>query len=152
VSAEAAARVVGHVGGFANVLVSRSSVVESDDTLGADELAHRVAALEEIGDRYARFISRYEDYPSGDLTGLSPELAFKLRTLLVAEFRRIALSDPQLPAPLLPPDWIGDRARRLAGAIYDAVARSSDAFLTATVDPKLASFATTPNRFAVGPV
>jgi phenylacetic acid degradation operon negative regulatory protein len=152
VSAEDAARVVGHVGGFANVLVSRSSVVESEGTLGADELAHRVAALEEIGDRYARFIERYEAYPSGGLAGLAPELAFKLRTLLVAEFRRIALSDPQLPAPLLPPDWIGTRARRLAGAIYDAVATSSDAFLTATVDPKLSSYATTLSRFAVGPV
>ena len=54
VDAEAAARVVGHVGGFANVLVSRSSVVEGEGTLGADELAHRVAALEEIAGRYAR--------------------------------------------------------------------------------------------------
>ena len=61
VTAEAAAAVVGHVGGFANVLVSRSSVVEGEGTLGADELAHRVAALEEIAGRYARFIARYED-------------------------------------------------------------------------------------------
>ncbi len=149
VDAEAAARVVDHVGGFANVLVSRSNVVEGDGTLGADELAHRVAALEEIAARYARFIGRYEDYPSDTLSELAPDLAFKLRTLLVAEFRRIALSDPQLPGPLLPADWIGDRARRLAGEIYAAIAERADAFLVATADPKLGNAATDPGRFAV---
>ena len=81
------------------------------------------AALEEIAGRYENFIERYEQYSSGDLAQLVPELAFKLRTLLVAEFRRIALSDPQLPALLLPTDSIGKlRARRLAGEIYRTVA------------------------------
>jgi phenylacetic acid degradation operon negative regulatory protein len=152
VSAESAARVVGHVGGFANVLVSRSSVVEGEGTLGADELAHRVAALEEIAGRYAEFIERYERYPAANLAQLPPNLAFKLRTLLVAEFRRIALSDPQLPPSLLPTDWIGDRARALAATIYAAVAMSSERFLVATADPPLKAAATTPDRFSDNPV
>jgi phenylacetic acid degradation operon negative regulatory protein len=148
VPAEAAARVVGHVGGFANVLVSRSRVVESEGTLGADELAHRVAALEEIAGRYERFIERYEQYSSGDLAQLVPELAFKLRTLVVAEFRRIALSDPQLPALLLPTDWIGRRARRLAGEIYSAVATDSERFLLATTQPPLTATTSITDRFS----
>jgi phenylacetic acid degradation operon negative regulatory protein len=152
VAAEAAARLVGHVGGFANVLVSRSSVVEGDGTLGADELAHRVAALEEIGRRYSRFITRYQEYPSDDLAELPPELAFKLRTLLVAEFRRIALADPQLPPALLPPDWIGDNARSLAAEIYASVAESSERFLIATADPPLSPVAVPSSRFSVKPV
>jgi phenylacetic acid degradation operon negative regulatory protein len=82
------------------------------------------------------------------MSQLAPELAFKLRTLLVAEFRRIALSDPQLPAPLLPPDWIGNRARRLAAGIYASVAVSSEDFLTATADPELGAAATIADRFA----
>jgi phenylacetic acid degradation operon negative regulatory protein len=151
VDAEAAARVVGHVGGFANVLVSRSSVVEGDGTLGADELAHRVAALEEIAGRYAQFVDRYADYPSAALDELTPELSFKLRVLLVAEFRRIALSDPQLPPRLLPADWIGDRARRLAGEIYAAVAARSEDFLMLTADPTLSGPAVTADRFATRP-
>lgn len=147
VDAESAARVVGRVGGFTNVLVSRSSVVESDGTVGADELAQRVAALEEIAGRYARFIGRYANYPSVGLAELAADLAFKLRTLLIAEFRRIALSDPQLPARLLPEDWIGDRARGLTAEIYAAIAPSSEAFLLATADPKLTHPATTGDRF-----
>jgi len=129
----------------------RSSVVEGEGTLGADELAHRVAALEEIAGRYAAFIGRYQDYLSGTLDALPPDLAFKLRTLLVAEFRRIALSDPQLPAQLLPADWIGNRARRLAGGIYAAVAATSEAFLVLTADPKLSRAVTTADRFAAAP-
>lgn len=148
VDAEAAARVVRHVGGFANVLVSRSSVVEGDGTLGADELAHRVAALEDIASRYALFIDRYADYPSEALDELTPELAFKLRMLLVAEFRRIALSDPQLPARLLPAEWIGDQARRLAAEIYAAVGSPSEEFLMLTADPKLSAPAVAADRFA----
>ena len=129
--------------------MSRSSVVEGGGTLGADELAHRVAALE-IAGRYERFIGRYEDYPSATLTELPPDLAFKLRTLLVAEFRRIALSDPRLQR-LLPADWIGDRARRLAGDIYAAtIAARSDTFLLATADPKLDTVVTTSDRFWAG--
>jgi phenylacetic acid degradation operon negative regulatory protein len=38
--------------------------------------------------------------------------------LLVHEYRRILLNDPELPAAMLPADWEGDAARSLAGKIY----------------------------------
>ena len=37
-----------------------------------------------------------------DVGPAEPELAFKLRTLMVASYRRIVLTDPLLPAELLP--------------------------------------------------
>ena len=147
VPAETAARVVAHVGGFTNVLVSRSSVVESAVTLGADELARRVAALDGIATRYAAFTHRFGRFDEPALVALDDRLAFKLRTLLVAEFRRIALVDPQLPAELLPSDWIGTRARNIAAGVYAAVAERSERFLVATAEPVLAGPLANPDRF-----
>ena len=138
VPAETAARVVAHVGGFTNVLVSRSSVLESEVTLGADELARRVAALDAIATRYSTFVERFERLDDRARRALDDGLAFKLRMLLVAEFRRIALADPQLPAELLPVNWVGTRARNVAASLYAAVAERSERFLVATADPPLA--------------
>jgi phenylacetic acid degradation operon negative regulatory protein len=147
VPAETAASVVAHVGGLSNVLVSRSRVIESAVTLGADELARRVAALDGIGARYAGFVERFDGFDERALAAVDERLAFKLRTLLVAEFRRIALADPQLPAELLPADWIGDRARGVASRVYAAVAEPSERFLVANAQPPLAGPRANPQRF-----
>lgn len=137
VPAESAAHVVERVGGFGNVVVSRSTVVRSPATLGPEDLAHRVAELDAIGARYEQFISRFAGFDVSVAGALSPEMAFKLRTLLIAGFRRVVLTDPQLPRELLPGDWIGVRARNLVASLYGAVAEPSERFLVATVDPRL---------------
>ncbi len=114
VDADVAAGVVAHVGGFSNVLVSRSSVIEGAGILGADELARRVANLDEIADRYDVFVSRFERFDEPTVSALEPDLAFKLRTLLVAEFRRIALADPPA-AGRAAPERVGRSPRPRAG-------------------------------------
>jgi phenylacetic acid degradation operon negative regulatory protein len=145
--AELAAHIVERVGGFRNVLVSRSSVIDSASTLGADELAHRVAELGEIATQYAEFVHRFERFDSSVVDRLEPTMAFKLRMLLVAAFRRVALSDPQLPPGLLPDDWVGRRARTVAGSVYAAVADRADEFLQLVADPALAPIASQRDRF-----
>ena len=45
-----------------------------------------------------------------------------LRVLLIQEYRRILLSDPELPAAMLPADWEGYTAQSLAGEIYREIA------------------------------
>jgi phenylacetic acid degradation operon negative regulatory protein len=74
-------------------------------------------------------------------------MAFKLRILLVATFRRVALADPQLPPGLLPDDWVGRRARTVAGSVYAAVADRADEFLQSVADPALAPIASQRDRF-----
>jgi phenylacetic acid degradation operon negative regulatory protein len=147
VPASVAAGVVAHVGGFDHVLVSRSEVVEGPGMLDADELARRAAPLDDVADRYRAFVDRFEQFGDADLIALSPADSFKLRTLLVASFRRIALADPSLPEPLLPADWIGLRARRLVAAIYRLVVERAERFLLDVADPPLASSAADPDRF-----
>lgn len=150
VAAADAAAVVDRLGGFTNVLVTRSQVVEGAGTVSADELAHRAVELGEVAGRYGGFVERFE--PFADVDPAEPELAFKLRTLMVASYRRIVLTDPLLPAELLPADWIGNRARVVAAEVYDRCADAAEGFLAGTVE--LPDGRLTPGRrvgrFAVG--
>ena len=59
--------------------------------------------------------------------GLSAVVA---RTLLIHEYRRIALRDPHLPEALMPSDWAGYRAQALCATIYRALLPASEAWLT----------------------
>jgi phenylacetic acid degradation operon negative regulatory protein len=150
VEAATAAAVVDRVGGFSNVLVSRSRVVEGAATLGAEELARRCAPLDDTDERYREHIARFEPYVAIAAT-LGPEMAWKLRTLLVASFRRIVLAEPSLPVVLRPVGWVGDDARALTAEIYARCAEVAEEFVLATVETRrgvLASRAGVSDRFA----
>ena len=67
---------------------------------------------------YQVFLTRYEPWLSRDPASVAPTHAYGLRTMLVHEFRRIRLRAPDVPAALLPPDWIGNDAYRLAADLY----------------------------------
>jgi len=58
-----------------------------------------------------------------------PLSAMAARSLLIHNFRRAALRDPQFPAPFRPSGWTGDAARALAADIYRDLARPSEAWL-----------------------
>jgi phenylacetic acid degradation operon negative regulatory protein len=64
--------------------------------------------LHEVAERYREFIA--------DFAGLRPESGeqtMHTQIRLVHEWRRFPFLDPQLPADLLPPRWIGKRAAAL---------------------------------------
>ena len=145
VPAAVVADVVERVGGFDRVLVSRAEVVEGAGLIGPDELVRRSSELGEIEHRYAEFADRFARFDETTLAQLDPARAAKARILLVATFRRIALADPQLPAPLLPTGWSGRRAREEAARVYAALASRSDAHLAAVIGRPIV---TDPDRFA----
>ena len=60
--------------------------------------------------------------------------AFRLRTLLIHEYRRSVLRDPALPDELMPYDWIGHHARQLCGTLYQRLERPSRQYLMKTVE------------------
>lgn len=80
--------------------------------------------------RYREFIRRFG--PLTSIGGLDPPSAFQLRTLLIHEYRRIHLLDPDLPADLLPPEWAGAEARSLCSAVYRQVFDAAESHLAAT--------------------
>ncbi|AOZ06558.1 phenylacetic acid degradation operon negative regulatory protein PaaX [Cupriavidus malaysiensis] len=66
--------------------------------------------------------------------GLAPVDAFFLRALLLHEYRRVLLRDPDLPEVLLPADWPGRTARMMCRDMYTALLDASEDYLHATVE------------------
>ena len=63
----------------------------------------------------------------------SPLQAFVVRTLLVHEYRRVRLRDPQLPTELLPDDWPGAQAYALCRDFYRAAGPLAETHLAEIV-------------------
>ncbi len=61
--------------------------------------------------------------------GLEAASAFLTQTLLVHAYRRIVLREPELPAGLWPPAWVGDAAYEVAARCYHALAADAEAHL-----------------------
>jgi phenylacetic acid degradation operon negative regulatory protein len=81
------------------------------------DLVARAWDLGEIAVRYQYFLAEVAELrptpaaiPLDSAPQASPELAMLAQIRLVHEWRRFPFLDPQLPAELLPPDWIGARA------------------------------------------
>ncbi len=79
--------------------------------------------LEQVAQDYRHFLDRFRPIWNA-LEGameLEPEHCFLIRTLLIHDYRRMLLRDPQLPDELLPTDWVGTSARILCRNLYRLV-------------------------------
>lgn len=84
------------------------------------ELVHECWNLDVLAGRYDEFIERFRPVlrTLRAASELDPEQCFLVQTLLMHDFRRVLLHDPQLPAQLLPANWSGGVARQLCRDIY----------------------------------
>ena len=60
---------------------------------------------------------------------LDPIQAFQIRILLIHQYRRILLKDPNLPFELLPSNWLSLTARNLSSNVYQIVFIQQKIFL-----------------------
>lgn len=100
---------------------------------------HATFKLDQVEAAFKQFVARFEPVFK-QVAALSPAEAFFVRTLLIHEYRKVLLRDPNLPQALLPADWPGLGARQLCEALYGQLLSSSEAFLQAhvqTLDGKL---------------
>lgn len=87
-------------------IATATSFVATHGAIGAQaDLVAQAWDLRELERRYAEFTATFEANTGDD--------AFVAQTLLVHEWRRFPFIDPQLPAELLPPGWIGTAAAEL---------------------------------------
>jgi phenylacetic acid degradation operon negative regulatory protein len=92
--------------------------------------------LADIDERYASFVKRFRPLIAayGKDANVSPKTAFLVRTLLIQEYRKVLLRDPQLPAALLPAGWHGTAAYQLCRNLYLAIYAQADAYLSETME------------------
>ena len=92
--------------------------------------------LADIDERYASFVERFRPVMKayGKDANVSAKSAFLVRTLLIQEYRKVLLRDPQLPSELLPANWHGIAAYQLCRNLYQAVYAAADVYLTQTME------------------
>ena len=92
--------------------------------------------IDELGRHYSEFIQLFRPLwkELKEQENLQPADCFLARTLLIHEYRKLLLRDPQLPDELLPGDWEGRAARQLCRNIYRLIYRSAEAWLNATLE------------------
>ena len=131
-------------------IIHASNAEEKIVVLGAESIAgysskplqtvmQSVFKLDQVELAFRQFVARFEPMLQ-QISDLSPAEAFFVRTLLIHEYRKVLLRDPNLPQALLPAGWPGLQARRLCESLYGQLLTSSEAFLLAhvqTLDGKL---------------
>ena len=87
--------------------------------------------LKGVAAAYRGFVARFQIVARALELGADPvpQQCFVLRTLLIHEFRRVTLHDPQLPAELLPSNWPEAAAYALCAALYRRVHERAERYL-----------------------
>ena len=139
-------------------IIRAASAIEKTVVLSAQSIAgysakplqtvmHSVFKLDQVEAAFKQFVTRFKPILQ-HAAALSPADAFFVRTLLIHEYRKVLLRDPNLPQALLPISWSGLDARQLCEALYARLLASSEAFLLAHVETLDGKLAKTPRQMA----
>lgn len=117
-----------------SVVVMRGNTVKSEHAMR--ELTRSCWNLDDIDARYQAFTERFRPLMRAlsGTKGLTNQSAFLVRTLLIQEYRKVLLRDPQLPVELLPADWHGAAAYQLCRNLYRNVYAGADAYLDMSLE------------------
>lgn len=105
-----------------NSMVHMQAQAESAESL--QKLVMSRWKLDDLRQRYKAFTLVYRKAMKSLQSKTPPggHSLFLLRVLMLHEYRRILLNDPELPAAMLPADWEGYAAQSLVSEIYRKIA------------------------------
>lgn len=88
--------------------------------------------LDDIDTRYEQFVAMFRPLYGAlqKSRSVEPRTAFVTRTLLIQEYRKVLLRDPQLPVELLPAGWHGTMAYQLCRNLYRGLHEAADGYLS----------------------
>jgi phenylacetic acid degradation operon negative regulatory protein len=95
-------------------------------------LARSAWNLDDIDTRYEYFVTMFRPLLKAlqKDSAVTSRTAFVARTLLIQEYRKVLLRDPQLPLELVPSGWHGTAAYQLCRNLYLGLYGAADAFLS----------------------
>ncbi len=107
-------------GAHDKVVAMRASNISALTSKPLQELVRECWNLDVLAAKYDGFIERFRPVLRAlrATIELDPEQCFLVQTLLMHDFRRALLHDPQLPTQLLPTNWSGGVARQLCRDVY----------------------------------
>ena len=116
------------------LVVLRGETIRGEQAMR--DLARNSWNLDDIDDRYHQFVTQFRPLYTAlrRRKDIDPKTAFVARTLLIQEYRKALLRDPQLPVELLRSGWHGTAAYQLCRNLYLGLYRSADNYLSATME------------------
>ncbi|MCP5231856.1 MAG: phenylacetic acid degradation operon negative regulatory protein PaaX [Zoogloeaceae bacterium] len=145
--------------GLGDALARLKPLLAADAQLGGAasdiDLVRAAWNLEQLSALYLDFVECYQPALAqlrGGQSEIDDESAFLLRVLVIHDYRRLLLRDPDLPDVLLTPDWPGKKARLLCKELYRRLLVPSErhldgCFQLADGDAPKASVSLLANRF-----
>lgn len=114
------------------VLMLDARVANGSGNSYLERLVQEAWSLDRLAARYTGFLEQFRPVyrQARQARSLDPELAFRVRTLLIHEYRKVLLRDPLLPEALLPGGWEGVAAYQLCRNLYTQVAAPAETYLT----------------------
>lgn len=121
--------------GYADLLKHLIPMLAADLNFGVSggivDMVQQAWNQEQLSTDYDDFVSTYQ--PTLDTLRhtmeIDDESAFLMRVLLIHDYRRLRLRDPELPDVLLPVDWPGQKARLLCKELYRRLLTPSERHL-----------------------
>jgi len=100
-------------------------------------------SLDELESFYSDFFAYYQKASQrllptpASAAAITPADCCLMRLLLVHEYRRILLRDPDFPSAMLPPNWVGHKALALMTQLYQALASPASEFIQSELENEL---------------
>ncbi|NRP52954.1 MULTISPECIES: phenylacetic acid degradation operon negative regulatory protein PaaX [unclassified Marinobacterium] len=106
--------------GLADRVVLFESQVVNESEQALRNLIWQGWGLKSLNDAYIDFVDFYQSLnaPAMHAQLQDPKTAFITRTLMIHEYRKLALRDPSFPDQILGSRWLGNEARSLCASLY----------------------------------